>query len=202
MMITTVRSWRRRRDFCGYPQLCRSVVATARSFESFLLLLRPFIRALFGLRLLFSLFRGISVRVLCFAPHGSAMIIHWYSNAQIWSLIFEGKGFTICALRPLIIDRNHVTGNNYILASGYRARTLSFSIRRLSPYQRQFQMEGVLVGDNSSSFNTAGRKNVMIWFHLEHFSFTAKRDQTRKVRRRALYITTDPAFIGSSPSRR
>ncbi|KAI0458104.1 hypothetical protein F5B21DRAFT_39783 [Xylaria acuta] len=154
-MITAVRSWHWRRDFCGYPQLC----ATARSFESFLLLSRPFIQALFGLHLLFSLFRGISVRVLCFAPHGSAMIIHWYSNAQIWSLIFEGKGVTTCALRPFNGSLIGITRLG-ITTSLHQAigRTLSFSIG--GPFSiSNGKFHGVkLVGDMSSSINTTGRQ--------------------------------------------
>ncbi|KAI1734801.1 hypothetical protein F4680DRAFT_330626 [Xylaria scruposa] len=111
----------------------------SQEFRVIFIVIRPFVRASFGLHLLFSLFRGISVRVLCFAPHGSATIIHWYSNAQIWSLIFEGKGVTTCALRPLIIDRNHATGNNYILAYGYRAKFVIQHRKASLPYQRQIQ---------------------------------------------------------------
>lgn len=76
------------------------------------LLLRPITQAWFGIHILFSLFSGISVRDLYFAPSwlGSEYsLVPKRTNMEFD--FFEGKGMIIitCALRPFILDRSYTT---------------------------------------------------------------------------------------------
>ncbi|KAI8951827.1 hypothetical protein F4801DRAFT_266122 [Xylaria longipes] len=154
-MITAVRSWRWRRDFCGYHSHVGALLQQLGVSHHFYCY-RGHLFGHYSVFIFFSVFflRSISVRVLYFAPHGSAMIIHWYPNAQIWSLIFEGKGVTTCALRPLTLIGIMRLG---ITTSLHQAigRTVLLSIGRPFPVPTANSMEQ-LVGD--SSINTTGRK--------------------------------------------
>ncbi|KAI1160939.1 hypothetical protein F5B18DRAFT_470476 [Nemania serpens] len=117
-----------------------------------MLFLRPFTQAWIGIHILFSLFSGISVRDLYFAPSrlGSEYSLGTPS-AQIWSLIFEGKGIIIitCALRPFILDRNYATGNIDSPVSCHKAN--SVIPYRMAPIPTTTGIEQELVRDHRPS---------------------------------------------------
>ncbi|KAI0805396.1 hypothetical protein GGR55DRAFT_273114 [Xylaria sp. FL0064] len=91
---------------------------------------RPVCWALFGIHLCI-LFRGISAGFIVLHRHDFAAIIHWYSNAQIWSLILRARDYNLCitAVKPLIgIMRLGIP----VTLHGAIKRILSFSIGRFS----------------------------------------------------------------------